>query len=143
MKKTKLFLLGTLLSQAASAQTGGTYYHYSYDAAGNIISRNKTLLRESQNEDSENDDTKKHQEDDCQMSIRTNESWSEVQIEIDGDIKQNDRLLIYTSDGFFVASYRLQSNKFTLNLSRLRKGTYLFRFNRNKNVTESKIVKTY
>ena len=139
--KTKLILLGTLLSQAAFAQTNGRHYLYSYDGAGNIISRIKTTQRYEQEDDSDNDNTDNRQENDTQINIRTYASWSEVQIEIDGEIKQGDRLSIYTSNGLFVATFRVQSNTFTLNLSKLRKGTYLFRFSRNKRITESKIVK--
>ena len=134
--KTKLILLGTLLSQTAFAQTNGRHYLYSYDGAGNIISRTKTLQRSEQKDDSDNDNTDNRQENDTQINIRTYASWSEVQIEIDGEIKQGDRLSIYTSNGLFVATFRVQSNTFTLNLSKLRKGTYLFRFSRNKRITE-------
>lgn len=143
MKRTKLILLGTLLSQAAFAQTGGRHYLYSYDGAGNIISRLKATARNSQDADTDNDTANKNQQGDCQVYIKANESWSEVQIVIDGEIKQGDRLFIYTSTGIYVTSFRLESNKVTLNLSYLRKGTYMFRYSRNKKVTENKIVKSY
>ncbi len=142
MKKTQLILLGTLLSQAAFAQTGGRHYLYSYDGAGNIIFRFNTTVRNEQ--DTDTDDTaNKNQQSYCQVYIKANESWSEVQIEIDGEVKQGDRLFIYTSNGIYVTSFRIESNKVTLNLSYLRKGTYMFRYSRNKKVTENKIVKSY
>jgi hypothetical protein len=141
MKAIKLILLGTMLSQGAFAQTVVRHYLYTFDSVGNIISRTRTIARDGQNEDSDDDDTKNRMEDDGQVTIKTDVSWSEVQIEINGEIKQGDRLSIFTAEGMFVASFRIQSNKFTLNLSRLRKGTYLFRFSRNKRITECKIVK--
>lgn len=141
MKTTRLILLGTLFSQAAFAQTNGRHYLYTYDSAGNIISRVKALSRYGENADSDIDNTNNRQEDEGQITIKTDASWSEVQIEISGEIRQGDRLSIFTSEGLFVASFRIQSSKFTLNLSRFRKGTYLFRFSRNKRITESKIVK--
>ena len=143
MKRIELLLLGTLLSQTTFAQTGGRHYLYSYDGAGNIISRIKTNIRFGQDSDSDDEIINKNQESDCQVYIKANESWSEVQIVIDGEIKQGDRLFIYTSNGIYVTSFRLESNKVTLNLSYLRKGTYMFRYSRNKKVTENKIVKSY
>ena len=143
MKTTQLILLGTLLSQAAFAQMTGRHYLYSYDGAGNIISRFKTTVRNEQDADTDNDPSNKNQESDCQVYIKANESWSEVQIEIDGEVKPGDRLFIYTYNGIYVTSFRLESNKVTLNLSYLRKGTYMFRYSRNKKVTENKIVKSY
>ena len=143
MKKTQLILLGTLLSQAAFAQTSGRHYLYSYDGAGNIISRFRTTVRNGENTDTNDEIANRDPDNDCQVSIKANESWSEVQIEIDGEVKQGDRLFVYTSNGIYVTSFRLESNKVTLNLSCLRKGTYMFRYSRNRNVTENKIVKAY
>lgn len=136
-------MLGTLLSQAAFAQTSGRHYLYSYDGAGNIISRLKTIVRNGENTDTNDEIANRDPDNDCQVSIKANESWSEVQIEIDGEVKQGDRLFVYTSNGIYVTSFRLESNKVTLNLSCLRKGTYMFRYSRNRNVTENKIVKAY
>ena len=136
-------MLGTLLSQAAFAQTSGRHYLYSYDGAGNIISRFRTTVRNGENTDTNDEIANRDPGNDCQVSIKANESWSEVQIEIDGEVKQGDRLFVYTSNGIYVTSFRLESNKVTLNLSCLRKGTYMFRYSRNRNVTENKIVKAY
>lgn len=137
MKKTKLFVLGTLLSLAASAQTVGTHYLYTYDGAGNITSRVKTIVRNGQNVLS------KSPEEETQVSIKTNASWSKVQVEINNEVKDGDMLYIYTDRGVLAASLRLETNNVSFNLSNFKKGTYLFRYSRNKNVTESKIVKTY
>lgn len=143
MKTYKLILIVTFISHTASAQINTRHYLYSYDSAGNIISRVKTINRDGQNVNSDDDDTNNRQGNDCQVIIKTDLSWSEVQVEIIGEIKQGDKLTIYTSEGHFVSAIRIQSNTFILNLSKLRKGTYLFRFSRNRNVSESKIVKQY
>ena len=135
----KLFLLGILFSQACYAQTNGKHYLYSYDSAGNIITRFKTLLRNGQEDDSDNDNTNKDK--DSGVRIKTDASWSEVQVEIDGEIRQGDILSIYTSVGFPVATFPIESSRFCLNLSSLKKGIYLFRFNRSGKISESKLFK--
>jgi len=136
MKKTKLLLLGVFFSQLAFAQTTGGHFLYVYDSAGNITSRVKTIVRRSQSVLNDSSSEEK------QVSVKTNASWSEVQVEINGDVRDGDMLFIYTENGLLVASLRLESNSVSFNLSNFKKGTYLFRYSRNKNVTESKIVKT-
>lgn len=137
MKKLNLMLLGALLSQTAFAQTSGGHFLYTYDGTGNITSRVRTYIRRSQNVSTKNTD------EETLVKIKTNASWSEVQIEINKDVKDGDMLYIYTDKGLLVASLRLETNNVFFNLSNFKKGTYLFRYNRDKNITESKIVKTY
>jgi hypothetical protein len=142
MKKLKLFLLGALFSPTTFAQITGNRYLYSYDSAGNIISRFITFLRDEQNDNSDNDTFNNNSgEEDNRVTVRTDPSWSNVQIEIDGEITQGDMLSIFTSDGFFVKSFRIESNMFSLNLSMLREGTYLFRFRLNKKIIRRKYLK--
>ncbi len=140
MKKINVFLLGTLLSQWTFAQSGNRYL-YSYDNAGNIISRFITFLRGGQNDMSNNDTMDNYREEDSFVTIRTDALWSDVQIEISGDITSGDMLSIYTSEGFFVMSFRIESHRFSLNLSTFRKGTYLFRFKLNKKTFKKKLIK--
>ena len=66
----------------------------------------------------------------------------QLPVEIDGDVRDGDMLSVYTERGLYVASFRLESNKVTLNLSNLKKGTYLFRYSGDKKLYESKIAKT-
>lgn len=129
-------LLGVLLSQYAFAQTTGEHFLYTYDGAGNITSRVRTYIRRNQKALS------KSPEEETQMNIKTNASWSDVQVEINQEVKDGDMLYIYTDRGLLVASLRLESSSVSFNLSNFKKGIYLFRYSRNKNVTESKIVKT-
>ena len=137
MKKDfKLLLLGIMLSQYAFAQTTGDHFLYTYDGAGNITSRVRTYIRHNQKALS------KSPEEETQMNIRTNASWSDVQVEINEEVRDGDMLYIYTDRGLLVASLRLESSSVSFNLSNFRKGTYLFKYSRNKNVTESKIIKT-
>ena len=137
MKKSlKLMLLGVLLSQYAFAQTNGNRFLYTYDGAGNITSRVRTYIRRNQKALS------KSPEEEPQVSIKTNASWSDVQVEINQEVKDGDMLYIYTDRGLLVASLRLESSSVSFNLSNFKKGTYLFKYSRNKKVTESKIIKT-
>lgn len=140
MKRIKVVLLGTIVFQATFAQTRNLHHLYSYDGAGNTILRVNTF-RYGQNDMSDNDNTNNNREEDSRVTIKTDASWSEVLLEIIGDITQSDMLSIYTSDGFFVMSYRIESNKFSLNLSTLREGTYLFRFRLNKKISQKKYIK--
>lgn len=140
MKRIKLFILGTLLSLAAFGQMSSPHYKYYYDNAGNIISRFITFLRNEHN-NTYADETINNREDDIRLTVRTDASWSSVQIEIDGEIASGDMLSIYTSEGFFVKSFRIASNSFSLNLSSLREGTYMFRFRINKKHTYRKLIK--
>ena len=135
-KKTKLLLLGVLFSQIAFAQTSGDNFLYTYDGAGNITSRVRTYIRRNQKALS------KSSEEETQVNIRTNASWSDVQVEINEEVKDGDMLYIYTDRGLLVASLRMESSSVSFNLSNFKKGTYLFKFSRNKKVTESKIIKT-
>ena len=135
-KKTKLLLLGVLFSQIAFAQTSGDNFLYTYDGAGNITSRVRTYIRRNQKALS------KSSEEETQVNIRTNASWSDVQVEINEEVKDGDMLYIYTDRGLLVASLRMESSNVSFNLSNFKKGTYLFKFSRNKKVTESKIIKT-
>ena len=135
-KKTKLLLLGVLFSQIAFAQTSGDNFLYTYDGAGNITSRVRTYIRRNQKALS------KGPEEETQVNIKTNASWSDVQVEINEEVKDGDMLYIYTDRGLLVASLRMESSNVSFNLSNFKKGTYLFKFSRNKKVTESKIVKT-
>jgi hypothetical protein len=136
MRISGLLLLGVLFSQSVLAQTRGYNFLYTYDGAGNITSRVRTFVRRGQNAlgNSIGEENR--------VSIKTDASWSEVQVEISGEVKDGDMLYIYTDKGLLVASLRLESNNVSFNLSNFKKGTYLFRYSRNKNVTESKIVKT-
>ena len=138
MKRIELLLLGTLLSQAAFAQTGGRHYLYSYDSAGNIISRTKTNLNNRQ----KNDDEINKLEKGGKVRIKTDDSWAEVLIEIMEEVKKGDVLTIYTSEGRPVTTFQLQSNTLSLNLSELREGTYFFRFKLNRKQLYYKFVKT-
>lgn len=133
--------MGVLFSQIAFAQTSGKRYLYTYDGAGNIISRIKATSRLKLKAVAEQDSLMNSPKQNGLIHIRPNTSWSVVQIEIDGDVKNGDMLSVYTERGLYVASYKLESNKVTLNLSNLNKGSYLFRYNRNKNITECKIAK--
>ena len=142
-KKSKLLFLGVLCSQLAYSQTGTKCYMYTYDGAGNIISRVKATPRNKPKAMFDLDDLTNYSKQSGLIHIKPNTSWSAVQIEIDGNVKNGDMLSIFTDKGLYVTSFKLESNKVTLNLSKLKKGTYLFRYNRDKNVTESKIVKTY
>ncbi len=142
MKKLNLMLLGALLSQTAFAQTGIKRYLYTYDGAGNIISRIKATPKRKLKAVTEQDSLMNNPEQNGQIHIRTNAFWSAVQIEIDGDVRDGDMLSVYTERGLYVASFRLESNKVTLNLSNLKKGTYLFRYSGDKKLYESKIAKT-
>ncbi len=135
-KKTRLLLLGVLFSQIAFAQTTGEHFLYTYDGAGNITSRVRTYIRRNQKALS------KSPEEEPRVSIKTNASWSDVQVEINQEVKDGDMLYIYSDRGLLVASLRLESSSVSFNLSNFKKGTYLFKYSRNKNVTESKIVKT-
>lgn len=136
-KKTKLLLLGVLFSQIAFAQTSGEHFLYTYDGAGNITSRVRTYIRRNQKV------LEKSLEEETQINIKANASWSDVRVVINEEVKDGDMLYIYTDRGLLVASLRLESNDVSFNLSDFKKGTYLFRYSRNKNVTESKIMKTY
>ncbi len=136
-KKTRLLLLGVLFSQIAFAQTSGDHYLYTYDGAGNITSRVRTYIRRNQKV------LEKSLEEETQINIKANASWSDVRVVINEEVKEGDMLYIYTDRGLLVASLRLESNDVSFNLSDFKKGTYLFRYSRNKNVTESKIMKTY
>ena len=129
-------LLGVLFSQIAFAQTSGDNFLYTYDGAGNITSRVRTYIRRNQKALS------KGPEEETQVNIKTNASWSDVQVEINEEVKDGDMLYIYTDRGLLVASLRMESSNVSFNLSNFKKGTYLFKFSRNKKVTESKIVKT-
>lgn len=135
-KKTKLLLLGVLFSQFAFAQTSGEHFLYTYDGAGNITSRVRTYIRRSQNV------LAKGTDEETLVNIKANASWSDVRVVINEEVKEGDMLYIYTDRGLLVASLRLESNDVSFNLSNFKKGTYLFRYSRNKNVTESKIIKT-
>ena len=126
MKRIKLFILGTLLSLAAFCQTSAPHYKYYYDNAGNIISRFITFLRNEQSNMFADEAIDNNGEDD---------------IRIAGEIASGDMLSVYTSEGFFVKSFRIASNSFSLNLSSLREGTYLFRFRINKKHTYKKFIK--
>ena len=137
MKKLYLLLLGVLFSQIAFAQTSGNHYLYTYDGAGNITSRVRTYIRRNQKV------LEKSLEEVTQINIKANASWSDVRVVINEEVKEGDMLYIYTDRGLLVASLRLESNDVSFNLSDFKKGTYLFRYSRNKNVTESKIMKTY
>lgn len=141
MKRIKLFILGTLLSLAAFCQTSAPHYKYYYDNAGNIISRFITFLRNEHSNMFADEAIDNNGEDDIRLTVRTDASWSSVQIEIDGEIASGDMLSVYTSEGFFVKSFRIASNSFSLNLSSLREGTYLFRFRINKTHTYKKFIK--
>lgn len=129
--------MGVLFSQIAFAQTSGDHYLYTYDGAGNITSRVRTYIRRNQKA------LEKSLEEETQINIKANATWSEVQVVINEEVKDGDMLYIYTERGLLVASLRLESNNTSFNLSNFKKGTYLFRYSRNKNITESKIIKTY
>lgn len=142
MRKMLLFLLGGVFSQAFFAQTNWDRYLYSYDDAGNIISRFICFhSRDEQNDMSDNENTNDDNKENSRVNIKTDVIWSEVQIEITGEITQSDILSIFTSDGLFIMSYRIVSNKFSLNLSTFRKGTYLFRFKLNREISRKKLIK--
>lgn len=134
--RTRLLLLGVLFSQIAFAQTSGEHFLYTYDGAGNITSRVRTYIRRNQKA------LEKSLEEETQINIKANASWSDVRVVINEEVKEGDMLYIYTDRGLLVASLRLESNDVSFNLSNFKKGTYLFRYNRNKNITESKIIKT-
>jgi YD repeat-containing protein len=119
------------------AQVNGEHYLYTYDGAGNITSRIKTIVRRNQKA------LVRDEGEETLINIRANATWSEVQVVINEEVKDGDMLYIYTERGLLVASLRLESNNTSFNLSNFKKGTYLFRYSRNKNITESKIIKTY
>lgn len=138
MKRSGIVLLVALFSHSPFAQTSSNHYLYFYDGGGNIISRVKTLLRDGQNDMSDNDSMRG---EDNRVTIKADASWSEVQIEIIGEIMQGDILFIHTSEGFLVKIFHIESNKFSLNLSALREGTYLFRFKLSKKQSQIKYLK--
>ena len=117
MKRIKLIILGSLLSLAAFCQTITPHYKYYYDNAGNIISRFITFLRNEHNNMFADETIDNNREDDIRLIVRTDASWSSVQIEIDGEIASGDMLSIYRSEGFFVKSFRIASNSFFLTVS--------------------------
>ena len=141
MKVRNMFLLGLLFPLVNHAQTIGSYYLYTYDNAGNITSREKTLSQNRQRKASDDDVTRRNADADSLVTIKADAAWSEVQIEIKGEILPGETLSIYTSEGFFVTFLRVESNKFSLNLAYLQKGTYLFRFHRNRKLIQKKYIK--
>ena len=136
MKKSTLLILGLLLSQTMYAQVNGEHYLYTYDGAGNITSRVRTIIRRNQKA------LVRDEGEETLINIRANATWSEVQVVINEEVKDGDMLYIYTERGLLVASLRLESNNTSFNLSNFKKGTYLFRYSRNKNITENKIAET-
>lgn len=141
MKARNLLLLGMLFPLSNQAQTSGSHYMYMHDDAGNIIFRGKTTSENRQRNSFDDDVTDRNTDSNSLVTIRTDASWSEVQIEIKGEISPNETLSVYTSDGIFVTFFRVRQNKFSLNLSYLQKGTYLFRFHRNRELIQQKIIK--
>ena len=141
MKVRNLLLLGILFPLVNHAQTIGSYYLYTYDNAGNIISRERTQSQNRQRNSSGDDVAGKDADADSLVTIKADASWSEVQVEIKGEVSPGETLSIYTSEGFFVTFLRVESNKFSLNLAYLQKGTYLFRFHRNRKLIQKKYIK--
>lgn len=137
----RLTILGALFFQMMFCQTPAKHYKYNYDDAGNITSRFITMLRGEHDRMSAEESIDMDKEDDARVTVRTDASWTSVQVAIDGEIAKGDILSIYTSEGFFVKSFRIVSNSFNLNLSSLREGTYLFRFKINKKYTYKKFIK--
>ena len=141
MKPIVILLMGALFPMSGFAQTVGSYCLYTHDNVGNIISREKALSQNRQRSVSNEEAASRNAGADSLVTIKADASWSEVQIEIKGEISSGETLSIYTSEGFFVTFLRVESNKFSLNLAYLQKGTYLFRFRRNKNLIQQKIIK--
>ena len=141
MKVRNLFLLGILFPLGNHAQTIGSYYLYTYDNAGNIISREKLLSQNRQRSASNDEVIGKGADADSLVSIKADAAWAEVQIEIKGEISPGESLSIYTSEGFFVTFLRVESNTFSLNLAYLQKGTYLFRFHGRGKLIQKKYIK--
>ena len=131
----------TLFPMLSHAQTAENYYQYSYDNVGNIIFRGKTNHQNRQEDVFGHIISNGHAEADSLVMIDADPFWSEVKIELKGEIKTDESMSIYTSDGVFIASFRIPSNKFSLNLSTLRKGTYMFRFYGNKTQIQKKYIK--
>ena len=141
MKARNLLLLGLLFPLSNQAQTVGSRYLYTHDNAGNIISRGKAVSADRQMNASDDDAAGRDDDADSLVTIRTDASWAEVQVEIKGEISPNETLSIYTAEGIFVTFFRVQQNEFSLNLSYLQNGTYLFRFHRNRKLIQKKIIK--
>lgn len=144
MKKLKLFMFGVLLSQIAFAQTRNYHIEYKYDNAGNLVQRIKRFDRKKAKELQEDDVTAVNSiENGKQIKIKADATWSKVQIDITGELSQNDVLSIYGAEGILFTTVPLETNSLSLNLSKLHKGTYIFKFNVNNKSSERKIIKVY
>ena len=117
-------------------------YVYTYDQAGNLISRVKTLYQRRAKALQAEDVTGINDiGNDTKVSIKTDATWSKVQVDIMGEVSQGDILSVYDAGGTLYATIPLETNSLSLNLSKLHKGTYVFRFSINNKPSENKIIK--
>lgn len=109
-------------------------YIFGYDPAGNIISRESSSVPyHAQNRS-------------CQSfkgiaSVKGDEGWCKVKVSICMDIAAGDMLLIYSSSGLLEASIPISCREFTLNLSHLHRGSYVFCFHIGRQTGEFQINK--
>lgn len=99
MKPIVIILMGTLLPMSGFAQTVGSYYLYTHDNVGNIISREKALSQNRQRNVSVEEAASRNAGTDSLVTIKADASWSEVQIEIKGERSPGETLSIYSSEG--------------------------------------------
>lgn len=113
-------------------------YVYTYDSAGNVISKKLfSATHQPQCQIADDYDSQPSQF----VSINTDEGWSTVHIKITGEIMDGDMLYIYSSRGLLIQSIRLSQAEFTLNLSDLEKGIYIFCFQLSGEKKETKYHK--
>ena len=142
MKKLKLFMLGVMLSQMAFALPPAYRIVYTHDSAGNVVSRVRVAYQNRAKALQEEDVTGINDiENDTKVSIKTDATWSKVQVDIMGEVSQGDILSVYDAGGALYATIPLETNSLSLNLSKLHKGTYVFRFSINNKPSENKIIK--
>lgn len=110
-------------------------YLFLYDSAGNVIRRKIIPI-------SYHAQNCPRQSTESVASVKVDEAWSEVEVSINKDITDGDMLLVYSSNGLLRASFPLCRETFTLDLSHLHRGLYVFRFRIGGQTQEIKFNKS-
>ncbi len=110
-------------------------YLFLYDSAGNVIRRKIIPI-------SYHAQNCPRQSTESVASVKVDEAWSEVEVSINKDITDGDMLLVYSSNGLLRASFPLSKEAFTLDLSHLHRGLYVFCFRIGGQNSEIKFSKS-
>ena len=100
-------------------------YAYYYDSAGNVISRKPISTSQQERQFAAQDADKSPS---ISVQAKMDDNWTEVAFEIEGKTSESGMLYIFSSNGILIKSIPLDTVAFTLNLSYLHRGLYVFRF---------------